>query len=82
MATSAARATNHDSACGGVAQLNEVAEMLDTLAAADVQPAIGDSEERCTASPRGGRATALGRRRPVDAVGAAAATAPRVGGGR
>jgi hypothetical protein len=45
MATSAAPAINHDSARGGDAQVVEVAEMLDTLAAADVQLTIGELEE-------------------------------------
>ena len=46
MATSpAAAATHRDSARGSDAQVVEVAEMLDTLAAADVQLTIGELEE-------------------------------------
>ena len=47
MATSpAAPATNHDSVPGtGDAEVDEVAEMLDTLAAADVQLTISELEE-------------------------------------
>ena len=48
MATSAAPAINHDSMAGsGDAQVVvEVAEMLDTLAAADVQLNIGELDEQ------------------------------------
>jgi hypothetical protein len=48
MATSAAPAINHDSMAGsGDAQVVvEVAEMLDTLAAADVQLTIGELDEQ------------------------------------
>ena len=46
MATSAAPATHGDSACSSDdVQVVEVAEMLDTLAAADVQLTISELEE-------------------------------------